>query len=208
MRMIFTSVARKLRVDLLRTMIAALWVLAAYPALAQEGGPAAGGGGSAAPAAPDGAAAPSRDVEPFTPQRGSAGLWRRANLKALIANRPNNTANLPPATVRIAPLPVRPGGDTAPQRNAIGVALPGAQSPGHSIAGVATSAGNRPAGIGTPAAPVGMARSTPSLNPSQAPRGAGINGTTMGRMASGPGSIGGPAKDRTSINGTLMSRKH
>jgi hypothetical protein len=196
---------------------AALWgALASYPALAQDGAPAAGGdapqtgdGAATKGAAPDGTAATSRDIEPFTPQRGSAGLWRRANLKALIANPPNKAAGLPPANVRISPSPMRPGMEMAPQRNAIGAATPSLQLPGHGIAGVATPAGNRPSGIGTPLASItGVTRQTPVPNAGQTLRGAAINGTTMGHVASGPGSVGGPVKDRSGINGTLMPPKH
>jgi hypothetical protein len=167
--------------------------LAANPAPAQEGGAAA-----------DGAA--NRDVEPFTPQR--SGLQRRANLKALIAIARSNAAGFPRANVRIVPSPVRPGMEATPQRNAIGVAMPGA--PGGGAAGIMAPAGNKPAGIGTPGAGVPLIHQTPApAIPalSHPLRGAAINGTMMGRAASGSGSVGGPAKDHSGINGTMMLPK-
>jgi hypothetical protein len=206
-------------VKLLGIIMALCAALVALPAPAQEGAPAAGadvpqaGGGSGDGAAmkgpaPDGTVLANRDIEPFTPQRGSAGLSRRANLKTLIANAPK-AAGSPPANARIAP-PMRPGIDAAAPRNAIGVAMPGERPSGHDTAGVTTQAGRRLTGIGTPAGNVGRAmHHVPvPINVSPALYGAAINGTTMGHIASRPGSIGGPAKDRSGINGTLMRPKH
>jgi hypothetical protein len=208
-----------LRRKILRAALAALCaVLAAYPALAQEGAPAAGGdapqAAAGAPAkgpAPAGGAA-IRDVEPFTPQREAAGLQRRANMKALIANARAHAAgalaSLPAANMRTAPPPVFSGGGGATPRSAIGVPLPAAPLPGHPVAGIPAAAGGRPAGTGTP--PPGVAGAThyvPLPNAGPPPRGAVINGAMMGRTSSGPGYVGGPAKDRSGINGTLMSPK-
>jgi hypothetical protein len=210
-----------LRARLLGTAMATLCaVLAACPAaLAQEGAPAGGGDapqtGDGPPAkgtGPDGSGTANRDVEPFTPQRGSAGLQRRANLKALIATSRTNaggaSASMPGSNVRTSSTPALPGvGATMTQRNAIGVALPGA-APGRGIAGIPTPAGSKPAGIGTPSSNVIGAIHHASLPNAGLPsRGAVVNGTTMGRGSSGPGYIGGPAKDHSGINGTLMSPK-
>jgi hypothetical protein len=205
MRMIHTlSVqSRVLRTRIVRTLLAAICVLpAAYHALAQEGAPAAGDG--TAPA-PDKAAAANRDVEPFTPQRGPAGLQRRANLKALVENARSNAAGLPPANLRtVAPAQLRPAMQAAPPRNAIGAAVPGVQSPGR---GITTPAANGSAGIGAPAGSVArMTYQAPLPKAVQMPRGTGINGTAMVRAASSAGSIGGPAKDRSGINGNLTAK--
>jgi hypothetical protein len=203
-----------IRTRILSTAMAALCAtLAAYPALAQEGAPAAGGDASQAgdgaatkgPAPAGGAAI--RDVEPFTPQRGAAGLQRRANMKALIANARTSAGGAPaswPATnVRTVPPQVLPGAGGAMPRNAIGATLPG-----HGVAGVQAPAGGRPAGIGTPLPGVaGTAHRVSLPNAGPAPRGAVINGATMGRTPSGPGYVGGPARDRSGINGTLMPPK-
>jgi hypothetical protein len=188
----------------LTVMLAAICaVLGAYSVPAQEGGAAAGGGDGAA-AAPDGATAANRDVEPFTPQRGPAALWRRANLKTLIANPPNKATGWPPATVNVVPSPVRPGMGAAPQRNAIGAAMPPRQG---TASGVTAPAGNKPAGVGIPTASVPVLHQMPDPAASHLLRGAAINGTTMGRAASGSGSIGGAAKDHSGINGTTMPPK-
>jgi hypothetical protein len=175
------------RIALIAMLTALCAVMAAHPAPAQESAPAAGGDAAQAPA-------PAGDVEPFTPQRGPAGLQRRANLKAVIANAPANTAGVPPAAARAASSPARSRMD-AVQRNAIGVALPGTPAP----------AGNKPANTGTPVAnAAGITQRLPAPAAGSALHATGINGTTMGRMMAGPGSIGGPAKNHSGINGTSM----
>lgn len=210
------------RVHLLGTMIMALCaVLVACPALAQDataGGdvPRAGGGGgdgAAMKASADGAQGPAvtnHGIDPVTPQRGIAGLQRRANLKALIADAPRQTAGSPAVNARAAPSLMHPGIAVAVPRNAIGVAMPGVRSPGHDVARITNKAGTRPTGLGTPAGNVGteMHQMPVPTSPGPVLHGAGLNGTTMGRMGSGPGSIGGPAKDHSGINGTLMRPKH
>ena len=211
------------RVHLLLTMaVAALCaVFVACPAHAQEDAAAAGGdisragGGQSdgaatkgAAGAADGAATTSHGIDPVTPQGGSAGLQRRANLKALVAGAPRQAAGPPTAHARVAPLPMHPG--TAAPRNAIGVAMPSIGLPGHDMASTTTQAGTRLTGFGSAAGNAG-AETRRMPVPASAPpalHGAAINGTTMGRMSSGPGSIGGPAKDRSGINGTLIRPKH
>jgi hypothetical protein len=147
----------------------------------------------------DGATATNRDVELVAPRRGAAGLWRRANVKTLIANT-TGKAGLP-VNIRIGPPLSHPRIEAAAPRNAIAITLPG-----RALAGATT--GSRSTGIGAPAGSAG----SPTLqmhalpNAGVALRGAAINGTTMGRIAAG--SIGGPAKDRSGINGTLMRPRH
>jgi hypothetical protein len=185
--------------------------LATCPALAQEGAPAAGaeapqaGGGPSdgtAMKGPDGAAQTNGDLELAAPVRGSKSLWRRANVKTLIANAPGNAAGLPAPNARTGVPPVHPGIGVSTPRNAIGMSLTGVRPPGHDGAGVPTQAGTRPTGVGTATGSAGGVthQASPPTN-----TGAAINGTTMGRVVSG--SIGGPARDRTGINGTLMPPK-
>jgi hypothetical protein len=176
-------------------------IVAANPASAQEGAPAAGGDAVQAPA-------PSSDVEPFTPRRGPAGLARRANLKALIANASGRAAGVPSAAAGAAPSRVRIRMD-AGQRNAIGVVVPGTTAPAIGIIGNAAPSGNKPANIGTPVANIaGTTQRLPAPAASSVLHATGINGTTMGRMITSPGSIGGPAKDHSGINGTSMRSRH
>jgi hypothetical protein len=153
----------------------------------------------------------SHGINLVTPDNGYAGLLRRANRKALIANnaakRPVNplagTANLPLT---------HPGREGPMARNAVGLVLPGsgAAGTGPHVPVLPPHAGPSGTGpIGT--AVVGGAHLPPT--PPGAPAApalhtAGINGTTMGHIASGPGIIGGPAKDRSGINGTTMRPKH
>jgi hypothetical protein len=219
MRSIYTPVVRGLRGHLLRTSIATLCaVLAASHAFAQEGAaaaaadaPSAGGkpgDGATLKGGSEGAAATNRDIDLVAPRRGIAGLWRRANVKTLIANASSTAPGLAAANTRISPPPLRPGIGVSASRNAIGVALPGARPMGHDFAGV--TAGTRLSGTGTAAGNVGTQTTqirTPA-NAGPALHGAAINGTTMSRMATGPSSIGGPARDHAGINGTLMRPKH
>jgi hypothetical protein len=194
-------------------MIVALTAtLAICPALAQEGAPAAGadvpqagGGPSDGPAmkGPDGAALTNRDLELAAPLRGSKSLWRRANVKTLIANSPGNTAGPPAANARTGLPPVHPGTGVSTPRNAIGMSLTAVRPPGHDGGAVVPNqAGTRLTGVGT--AP-GSAGGVTHQASAPANTGAAINGTTMGRLVSG--SIGGPSRDRTGINGTLMPPK-
>jgi hypothetical protein len=170
---------------------------AARPAPAQEGGDAGApaGGGEAPPAGVspgDGAAAkgqapeappPAGDIELLAPRRAPAGLWRRANLKMLIANAHGRTAAVPAgrsgAGTFPVRLPVRTGNASVP-RNAIGLAV--APPPDHGTFGRATSQGTVLA--------IGPARHATA-----------INGTAMNRPS---GAIGGPAAGRAGINGTLV----
>jgi hypothetical protein len=151
---------------------------------------------------PDGAAMTNGDLELAAPVRGSKSLWRRANVKMLIANAPGNAAGLPAANARTGVPPVHSGIGVSTPRNAIGISLTGVRPPGHDGAGVPTQAGTRLIGIGTAPGSVGGVTRQASAPTNT---GAAINGTTMGRAVSG--SIGGPARDRTGINGTLMPPK-
>jgi hypothetical protein len=203
MRSIHTRAAGRL----LYAMIAALCAaLAATSSPAQEGAPAAGadapqaGEGPVDAAVkgqpPDATAATNSDIELFAPRRGAAGLWRRANVKTLIANAASKATGLPAANMRIVSLPLRPGIAVSAARNATG-AVPGPRPSGHDFAHLTT-----------PAGPGGAAHPTPApTNAGMALRGMGINGTTMSRMATGAGVIGGPARDHSAINGTLIRPK-
>jgi hypothetical protein len=195
--------------------IVALWAaLAACPAPAQDAGPAAApaGGGDApqaagspgdgavkgAAAAPDGAVNRS-DIDPVTPMHGAAGLQRRAYLKALIANAPARPAGAPGHT-RAGALLAHPAVEAAAPRNAIGIAMPVARSPGRDSAGVATEARvTAPGSAGSATHQMSV-----PTNAGAALHGAGVNGTAMGRVVSGPASVGGPAGNRSGINGTVM----
>src|SRR5262249_36412718 len=153
-RLAVSNGAGQTSVKLVGAPVALCVALGALPARAQESAPAAGaevpqtGGGPGVGAAVKGQdSAVLSNPEPVTLQRGSAGLWRRANLKTLIANAPK-AAGLPPANIRLAPLPGRAG--IGASRDAVGVALPG-----HDVAGIAARAGTRLTGIGTPAGNVG-----------------------------------------------------
>jgi hypothetical protein len=219
MRSIHRLAADNLRGSLLCAMIAALCVtLAATSSPAQEDAPAAGAdvppAGSPVDAAakgqqPDAAAATNSDIELFAPRHGASGLWRRANVKTLIANAASKAPGLPAANPRVVPLPLRPGIEVSAVRNAAGLAVPGPRPLGHDFARLTTPAGPGLTGGGSAAGGAGgAAHSTPApTNAGMALRGTGINGTTMGRMATGPGFIGGPAKDRSGINGTLIRPK-
>jgi hypothetical protein len=214
MMSIYAPVARDLHGRLLRAMVAALCAALACPAFAQEGAPAAGADAPQAATTPsdaakggqEGAAPTSHDIDLVAPRRGADGLWRRANVKTLIANASGRAAGLPAVNIRTGSSPSLPRIDAAIPRNAIGVALPGAPSPGRAVAGVTA----RSTGAGTSAGRVGspILRMRAPANAGAAMRGAAINGTTMGRMTAAPGSIGGPAKDHSGINGTLMRPRH
>jgi hypothetical protein len=212
----YTPVARSLRGHLPR--IAVLCVaLAAHPALAQEGS-AAGAGADAPPAggspgdaaamkAPDGTAASNRDIELVAPHRGAAGLWRRANVKTLIANASSSkAAGLPAANSRIGPPQLHPRFDFS-ARNAVGSPLPGARPTGYDLAG-ATAGPGLTAGTAAGNVRNQTMRIRAPADAGPALRGAAVNGTAMSRMAVGPGSIGGPARDHAGINGTLMRPRH
>jgi hypothetical protein len=198
-------------------MIAALCVAPAVSrALAQEGAPAAGGADAPAPPpagghtsddavkGPDGVetnrAETNRNVDQVVaPRHGAAGLWRRANMKTLIANASSaNAAGGLGANTRIGP---QPHPFDVP-RNAVGAVLPAARP--------SVTAGIRPLGVGTVAVNVGnhTTQAHAPANAGQALRGAALNGTTMNRAAMQPGYIGGPAKDHTGINGTLMRPRY
>jgi hypothetical protein len=173
--------------------------LAAYSAPAQEGAAtgAPAGGDATLPAgvtpgedaavkgkAPE-PAAPAGDIELLAPRRAPVGLWRRANLKTLIANAPGRTT-LPAGTsgvdawlLRRPALPVPALPLTAP-RNAVGLAV--ASAPGRGVTGSVT-----------PHIPVPVSGVTRHA--------AAINGTGLNRPS---GIIGGPATDRSGINGTRM----
>jgi hypothetical protein len=187
----------------------------ACPALAQEGAAAAGaeapsaagsapGDGVATKGEPDGAAAANHGVDLVAPRSRATGLWRRANEKTSIANA---SAGLLAASTHMGP-PSRPRIDVSAQRNALGIAIPGALSPGHGVSGVTTA--TRSTGIATTAGSVGNTTMQVHAPASTGPvlRGAAINGTVMSRIAAAPVSIGGPAKDRSGINGTLMRSRH
>lgn len=192
-------------------------VFAANPAPAQEGQPAPGdvpqaaggaGDGSKAPLAAA-AAPPARDIELVPVERGAPGLWRRANVKTLIAKAASKPASLPPTNIPrdIPLLSVRPATDAATPRNAIGAVMP-PRPPGLGHGGnTAPPPGTRP--ISGSAAGVTMHPTSVPANAGQALHSAAVNGTTIGgRTASGSGAIGGPAKDRSGINGTLLKRRY
>ncbi|MBO0751440.1 MAG: hypothetical protein J2P53_04990 [Bradyrhizobiaceae bacterium] len=187
------------------TVLALYAVLAANPAPAQEGPPSPDGGdftraggtagdGTKAPVAE--APPPVHDVESVPPRHGAATLWRRANVKALVANAANK-ANLPALnTPHVAPLPVRAGGAITP-RNAIGAVIPPSGQRGTNVGSAAANGGTTMHQMPAPA------------NAGQALHGAAINGSTMGgRTASRAGSIGGPAKDRSGVDGTSFRQRH
>jgi hypothetical protein len=197
----------------------------AASASAQEGGAPAAGvdaaqagkAGDTSPGdavkgqAPDASVAPTnRDIELLAPRQGSAGLSRRANRKALIANAFGATAGTPAGNVRVGLFPLRPKTDLSAPRNAVGMALPGSQLPGRTITGMTNPAGTNLTGNGAVAGHAGgFAHRTPvPADAGSARHEAAINGTAMGRMAIGSGSIGGPAKDRSGINGTLIRLRH
>jgi hypothetical protein len=200
---------------LLCTMVAVLCVAPVVSrAIAQEGGspaagadaPPAGGnaGDGAAVKSPDGAAVTAeanRDAVYVAPRYGAAGLWRRANVKTLIANAP-----LSAASTRVGP-PSRPGSGVS--RNAIGSVMSGTRPAGRDLAGV-TAIGTRLPGTATAPGNVGIrtGQLRAPANAGQALRGAGLNGTTMNRAAVIPGHIGGPAKYATGINGTLIKPRY
>jgi hypothetical protein len=151
---------------------------------------------------PDGAVMTNGDLELVAPARGPKSLWRRANVKTLIANAPGNAAGLAAANARTGVPPVHPGTGVSTPRNAIGMSVTGVRPPGHDSAGAPNQAGTRLIGIGTaPSSASGVTHQASAPTNT----GAAINGTAMGRPVSG--SIGGPARDRTGINGTLMPPK-
>ncbi len=223
MRSINAAAMHSPRGHLLCTVIG-LCVALAGPAPAQEGAAAAIGdasqAGSAAPGdgavrepLRGGAAGAPGDIELAAPRHDS-GLWRRANVKALIATAPGKGAGSPAAATRIAP-PLPDSINVPASRNAVGVALPSPR-PGPGIAAVTSPAGPRLTGIGSTAGAGIAAGSTGNVpgrmptpaNLAVAPHGAAIDGTAMRHTATGPGSIGGPARERTGINGTLMRPRH
>jgi hypothetical protein len=153
----------------------------------------------------------SHGINLVTPDGGYAGLLRRANRKALIANnaakRPVNplagTANLPLT---------HPGREGPIARNAVGLVLPGSGAAGAGPHVPAPPPHAGPSGTG-PIGTVVVGGAHPPPTPPNAGvsatlHTAGINGTTMGHIASGPGIIGGPAKDRSGINGTTVRPKY
>jgi hypothetical protein len=167
------------------------------------------------------AAATRSSIEPVRPEGGSAGLRRRANIKALIANAPKMATGSPASNTRIGLPLARSGAEGGTARNAIGaVVTGGGQGLGHAVPGSIASAGigvHSPGRgvVGVGAAPANAGRAdAPALAipPNQAAspltHTSGINGTLMGHIASGPSYIGGPAKDRSGINGTAMRPKH
>jgi hypothetical protein len=158
----------------------------------------------------------SHGINLVTPDNGYAGLLRRANRKALIANAANKPVGPMTAAAANPPLP-HSGREGA--RNAVGLVVPA----GNGAAGTGAGQhplpspvhnGTGPSGtgvIGTGSAAVGGGadpRHLTTTPPGVALHTAGINGTTMGHIASGPGIIGGPAKDRSAINGTVVRSKH
>ncbi len=197
------------------TMLAVLCVaLVGSQVLAQEGGPPAAGadappaggnpGDGAAMKSPDhavDAAEANRDAVYVAPRYGAAGLWRRANVKTLIANAPLSAAG-----TRIGP-PPRPGPGVS--RNAIGSVMVAPRPAGRDVAGV-TAIGTRLPGAATAPGNVGIRASQlrAPVNAGPALRGAALNGTMMNRPAVTPGHIGGPAKYTTGINGTSIRPRY
>jgi hypothetical protein len=161
----------------------------------------------------------NRGIDPVRAESGSAGLQRRANLKALIANPPKMQTDSTAFNTRFGPPPGRPGAVGGATRDAIGVVVPGGGQ-GHTVPGSTASAGIGGHSLGSGVVGAGAAtgnpgsadarRSTIPPNPVMSPAAhmSGINGTTMGHIASGPSYVGGPAKDRSGINGTAVRPKH
>ncbi len=169
----------------------------------------------------EGAATTKSSVEPIRLEGGSAGLRRRANLKALIANAPKMATGSSASNGRIGAPLTRSGAEGGIGRNAIGAVVPGGgQGFGHAVPGSIASAGigvHSPGrgvvGIGTATGNAGRADAPPSAIPpnqvaSPLTHTSGINGTLMGHTAAGPSYIGGPAKDRSGINGTAVRPRH
>jgi hypothetical protein len=190
--------------------IVAAWcaALAAGPGFAQESAPATDGnvsrtGGGIV----EGHEATTNGVDPVRPESGSAGLQRRANLKALIANAPKAATGSSASGTRIGQPPVSPGVHGAVTRNAIGAAMPGGQTPNPTPPGFTVQTRSGMTAAGTPGRNVGdvnLHRGPVPPNAGPMPQAAGLNGTMMGRIGSGPGSIGGPAKNHSGINGTFL----
>ena len=239
------------RVKILGTIIALCAALATGPGLAQEDSPPTGrdapqpngaaddsvAKGFAIPPGPDGsrigppplrtgdgkegAATTNSGLDPVRAEGGSAGLHRRANLKALITNQPKTGTGPSALKTHIVPPLVRPVPEGGAAHNAIGAIVPGGgQGFGHAVPGFSASAatgvrslGSGVVGVGTPAGNVSsidVRRSAIAPTPvtSPAAHSSGINGTTMGHIASGPASIGGPARDRSGINGTAVRPRY
>jgi hypothetical protein len=156
----------------------------------------------------------SHGINLVTPDNGYAGLLRRANRKALIANAPKKPVGPLTATAATPPLPHGREG----VRNAVGLLVPAGSSAVGTGAGqhvlssmphnVAGPSGTGAIGTGGAAAGADARHLTTTTPPGVAMHTAGINGTTMGHIASGPGMIGGPVKDRSAINGTGVRPKH
>jgi hypothetical protein len=147
----------------------------------------------------------SHGINLVTPDNGYAGLLRRANRKALIANAAKKpTGTLAGIGTGTSPQLTHPGREGALARNAVGLVVPGG--------GGAGAGGAGPHGVGAigTGGVVAVAHPTTLPNVVTAPtvHAAGINGTTIGHLASGPGIIGGPAKNVSSINGTTVRPKH
>jgi hypothetical protein len=149
----------------------------------------------------------SHGINLVIPDNGYAGLLRRANRKALIANAAKKPLN--PLTTAAASPPLPHSGREG-VRNAVGLMVPAGSS------AIGTGAGQhvQPSQVYNGTGPGGAAaagtdsRHLTTTPPSVALHTAGINGTTMGHIASGPGIIGGPVKDRSAINGTTVRPKH
>jgi hypothetical protein len=146
----------------------------------------------------------SHGINLVTPDNGYAGLLRRANRKALIANsekKPTGpSAGIGTGTTQLT----RPGREGALARNAVGLVVPGGSGAG---AGGAGQHGVGAIGTGGVVAG-GHPMTVPNVVTAPTVHAAGINGTTIGHLASGPGIIGGPAKNVSSINGTTVRPKH
>jgi hypothetical protein len=190
--------------------VVAAWcaVLAAGPGLAQENAPTTDGsvprtsGGMV-----EGLEVTTNGVEPVRPEGGSAGLQRRANLKALIANAPKIATGSSASGTRIGPPLVGPGAHGAVARNAIGAVVPGGQTSSHSPPGFTIQTSSGATAIGAPGRNVGdvnLHRAPVPSNAGPMPQAAGLNGTMIGHIGSGPSLIGGPAKNHSGINGTFL----
>jgi hypothetical protein len=190
--------------------VVAAWcaALAVVPGFAQENAPTTDGNVSRASGGAVGAPEfTTNGVDPVRPESGSAGLQRRANLKALIASAPKMATGSPASGTRTGPPLVRPGVDGAGARNAIGAVMPGGQTSSYSPPGFTVQTRSGVTATGTPGRNVGdvnLRRGPVSPNAGQTPQAAGLNGTTIGHVGSGLGSIGGPAKNHSGINGTFL----
>jgi len=108
----------------------------------------------------EGAVVTNRGIDPVRAESGSAGLQRRANLKALIANPPKMQTDSTAFNTRFGPPPGRPGAVGGATRDAIGVVVPGGGQ-GHTVPGSTASAGIGGHSLGSGVVGAGAATGNP-----------------------------------------------